>query len=261
MKLLPAWTLLLLLTGCAKEDPEPEKFNDIDNLFGWITGGPRGSAGADRYLVIHADQHIDAIDPYYTTVLVLGRFKKNEVPQNAGSLQVDGVPLDFNGHAYTTHLHSGAAAIAKANSMIGKVLPVSAGGTGLFGGFEAAAYLPKKLLPEGAFLKPVYNDSDYTLQWIPDTTGPGNLKKVQIRITHLPGYAGSGRTDIGPLDYITPDNGSFTLPERDLARFPDGAYITIAMAHGCYLTVTGATGDSVALATLTTFTSSPRAIH
>jgi len=71
------------------------------------------------------------------------------------------------------------------------------------------------------------------LTWSPD---PGNqFQKVNIEISYMKGvsqYNASGMpASINHIFYQVTDNGSFTIPQTDISRFPAGSYVTISISR------------------------------
>ena len=198
---------------------------------------------SDSYVAILSSYTINPInrDNSYETK-AFGKILQNGVPVNSGPLTIGNVTINAgtnNLYYYKYPLSAGKALLgtsvtAQINNGTTTVAAQTNNGTSTIQATQIMV-VPKEIFPSTMSLPKTVVDraTNYSLNWQPD---PNNqYGKVQIQISYNRGisqyYNASMPSSITDLVYRVADNGNYTIPQADLARFPRGSYVTISIAR------------------------------
>lgn len=124
----------------------------------------------------------------------------------------------------------------------GTAVSVKIQGTTTADTLTKSVYIPKKMVQKTADYPSAFFDfgSNFIVKWKTDTYTPGDT--VIIMVSYLPTESryrvSSLPSDISPLIYMVPDNGSYTISQSALSVFPKNAYIQIELGRGAQVSGT-----------------------
>jgi hypothetical protein len=189
----------------------------------------------DDYIAIVTSYTVGTLnrDSSYS-IQAFAKISDNGVPINAGQLSIGSTVINAgpdNLYKYTYSLPTGKALFGSSVNV--QINPLSAPQQRLLG--NKIIVVPKEIFPSTMSLPKsnVDRTNNYNLNWAPD---PNNqFQKVQIQVSYYKGisqYNAAGMPNsINDLVYTVTDNGSFVIPQADLARYPKGCYIGISISR------------------------------
>jgi hypothetical protein len=236
-KILIILTLGYFLIGCKKNDNVIDKFQSpvswmASNIFS-------NSDSAYNWVVIYSNQSIYKYDSSFTTRL-LASFMDSATNKPAGvnSLYLNGTLMTRNADSTYSNLLSDSSGV----SYPAHTVNIKIRGTTVNDTLTKSIYIPKKMILKTADYPFAYFDaySNFTVKWSTDSYSPGD--SVVIFISYLPNesiYRHPGLpTNINPLLYVVPDNGSFTISSSALSVFPLHSVIQIEIGRGTQVIAT-----------------------
>ena len=188
----------------------------------------------NNYVAIFSSYTANSVhrDSAYS-VEAFAKVSNNGLPVNAGALTIGSkiiYPGANNLYRYTYSLPEGKALFG--TSVDAQILDSAVTTSRLT---RVIMVIPKEFYPStmsipGNF---VNRATPYTLNWASD---PNNqYHQVQIQVSYYKGisqFNATGMPDAVPdLVYTVADNGSFTMPQTDLARYPKGCFVSISIAR------------------------------
>lgn len=234
-------SIILTITifySCQKNG-NTEKYGDSVTLSQLISGGGEGSF-FDNCLILNASQIVNPLDTINSYKIGLtARFGENGTNLNAGQISVNGTNISINSSGIYDFEFADSN-FTSGKSLIGNSINISNSGTNEVEARNITVYVPTTMysysgglyFPSGS----ISRTTSIPLKWRPD---PGNVfGEVVLQVYY---YASLSKTrdanmprQIVGLRYQIPDNGLFTIPASDLARFPVGSIVGVSIGRATY---------------------------
>lgn len=225
----------ILIFGCKKEGPFQKNVGGPLAVFGKISS-PQ-DYGVKNYIALLFSEHPGYIDSNYKySLTVFAKFLNNNTTLNsAGVLSVNNFafisPDANNNYAYNSQV----ADVNKVKEMYGNRIPISVAGNGSVNSETENLYVPRRIFNYNldSILPTLANNKPHTLTW---TADPQNIfGKVVIQLTYLQSNSidnnPNNPSKVEALLYTPLDNGSFTIPATDLARFPVSSFVMLSISR------------------------------
>ena len=221
----------------------PSFLADINLLKSFIPTGIVVDTGEDSYVVFKAQQvaHLPDRSNAYN-IGVYAKFTSKGSIVNAGPLYINNrtiMPAANNLYEYKYQ----DSTLTQGKSLYGTSVTVNVPGIDDAPTSSPLSprviIVPKELYPSTIALPKsrVDRSVNYPLTWNADANN--QYGKVQITVMYYKGlsqyHTVNMPNSIANLYYTVTDNGSFTIPQTDLTRFPKGSFVDISIARISYI--------------------------
>lgn len=237
------FTAFLILSACNKEDKKPSTPSDFvipESLQKASRTFTESSNSYGNYVVIKCMQLANQTNRENSyDISAYAKFTTNGVLVNTGPITINNRIIGVNPDTLYEYTYRDST-LTEGKSLMGNNINVFA----ISGepppndsptDRNKIMIVPKEIFPSSMPLpqSTVNRSLSFPLTWNPDPTN--QFQKVNIEVSYYKGisqyHAANMPNSIPSLFYQVPDNGSFTIPQSDLSRFPQGAYISISISR------------------------------
>lgn len=241
---LVIWVVVITTISCSKKSKTAAEKEDA--ILSVMKGVPLDESEVYTYVLLVNSQteNPNGTEPL-NEISVMGAFQDESGNfVSAGDMSINGRNVPLTGSNGYQFKYTGAD-LPEGRGLIGNEVDISLSGSAEYPASRRTVYVPANII-SGFIWTPystIRRNVGYALNWYPD---PNSLNgKMYIQVSYYGLYSRiedrSLPRTISPLVYTVDDNGSFTIPAADLARFPYNGYISIGMARGVQYTATGPT--------------------
>lgn len=227
---------ILTLASCTKIRPDLKLTTNA--LQSFLTGD---SVLVSNYVLINADETANVMDSTFN-IFAGGAFLDtvNWQPSKINAIKINDTSLNQRLDSSRSIRYVGDK-LVDGKAMYGTNVKVFVAGTSSTDTATRYIYMPKKVLRFTSDMPDVslQDSSSFTVRWRKDTATDWN--NVVIQVDYSYGLTKAHRSDapssIASLQYVTEDDGSFTIPSGDMSNFGSNTFVRIIVGRGSTVNV------------------------